>query len=56
VRPFYDDAAAHMAALAEAGVDYDDVIETLQQEGVEKFVKAWDEMMETLRGNLEAAR
>jgi transaldolase len=56
VRPFYDDAAAHMAALAEAGIDYDDVIAVLIKEAVEKFVTSWDEMMETLQGNLEAAR
>ena len=56
VRPFYDDAAAHMAALAEAGIDYDDVIAVLIREGVEKFVTAWDEMLETLKGSLEAAR
>ncbi len=56
VRPFYDDAAAHMAALAEAGIDYDDVIAVLIKEGVDKFVTAWDEMLETLEGSLEAAR
>ena len=56
VRPFYDDAAAHMAALAEAGIDYDDVIEVLIREGVEKFVVAWDGMLATLQDNLDAAR
>ncbi|MGH3346673.1 MAG: transaldolase [Nocardioides sp.] len=56
VRPFYDDAAAHMQALADVGVDYDDVIAVLIREGVEKFVKAWDEMLETLKESLEAAR
>jgi transaldolase len=56
VRPFYDDAAAHMAALAEAGVDYDDVIQVLISEGVDKFVTAWDGMLETLEESLEAAR
>jgi transaldolase len=45
-----------MAALAEAGVDYDDVIAVLSKEGVEKFVTAWDEMLETLQDNLDAAR
>lgn len=30
-----------LAALASAGVDYDDVVEVLEREGVEKFVKAW---------------
>ena len=33
VRPFYDDAAAHMQALADAGIDYDDVIDGPDQGG-----------------------
>ena len=56
VRPFYDDAAAHMQALADAGIDYDDVIEVLIKEGVDKFVVAWDELQTTLAASLEAAR
>lgn len=56
VRPYYDDAEAHMAALAAAGIDYDHVIEVLLQEGVEKFVVAWDELQTTLAASLEAAR
>ena len=56
VRPFYDDAHAHMHALAEAGIDYDDVIEVLIKEGVDKFVVAWDELQTTLGASLEAAR
>jgi transaldolase len=56
VRPFYDDAAAHMVALEEAGIDYDDVIAVLIKEGVDKFVVAWDELQSTLSESLEAAR
>jgi transaldolase len=56
VRPFYDDAAAHMQALADAGIDYDDVIDVLIREGVEKFVVAWDDLQKTLSESLEAAR
>jgi transaldolase len=56
VRPFYDDAAAHMAALAEAGIDYDDVIAVLIKEGVEKFVTAWTELGETVTTQLEQAK
>ena len=56
VRPFYDDAHAHMHALAEAGIDYDDVIQVLIKEGVDKFVVAWDELQTTLGASLEAAR
>ncbi|WP_210502350.1 transaldolase [Nocardioides xinjiangensis] len=56
VRPFYDDAHAHMHALAEAGIDYDDVIEALIKEGVDKFVTAWDELQSTLSASLDSAR
>ena len=56
VRPFYDDAQAHMQALAEAGIDYDDVIEVLIREGVEKFITAWDELLDSVDTALEAAR
>ncbi|MGA9749496.1 MAG: transaldolase [Nocardioides sp.] len=52
----YDDARAAMAALAEAGIDYDDVIATLEREGVDKFVKSWEELVETVRGQMDAAR
>jgi transaldolase len=56
VRPFYADAEAHLRALADAGVDYDDVIDVLIKEGVEKFVKAWDGLRESVSEALEAAR
>ncbi len=50
----YDDAEQTMAALADVGIDYDDVIATLEQEGVDKFVKSWDELVETVRGQIAA--
>lgn len=56
VRPHYDDAHQVMADLEAAGVDYDDVIETLEEEGVEKFVKSWKELLETVQSQLDAAR
>jgi transaldolase len=56
VRPFYDDAEAHMRALADAGIDYDDVIKVLIKEGVDKFIKAWDELLESVTEALEAAK
>jgi transaldolase len=45
-----------MADLEKAGIDYDDVIDVLIREGVEKFVKAWDEMVETVAANVEKAK
>ena len=56
VRPNYEDARQVMAAIKEAGVDYDDVIKVLEEEGVEKFVASWKELLETVKTNLEAAR
>jgi transaldolase len=51
----YADAEKVMADLAAVGIDYDDVIETLEQEGVDKFVASWSELLETVSGQLEAA-
>jgi transaldolase len=35
--------------LAEAGVDYDDVTDTLEREGVEKFADSFHELLEGIR-------
>ena len=56
VRPNYDDARQVMKDLADAGIDYDDVIATLEKEGVEKFVKSWNELLATVEESLEGAR
>jgi transaldolase len=56
VRPFYDDAARVMSRLADAGIDYDDVIEVLIKEGVDKFIKAWDELLDSVSEALETAQ
>lgn len=56
VRGAYDDARAHMAALKEAGVDYDDVVKVLEDEGVDKFALSWKELLDSITGELEAKR
>jgi transaldolase len=46
------------AALAEAGIDYKDITDTLEREGVEKFADAFDELLASLqqkRSSLVAA-
>ena len=48
----YDDAQDVLDALAKLGIEYDDVIETLEREGVEKFEKSWQELLETVRAEL----
>jgi transaldolase len=50
----YDEARQHLAALKEAGVDYDDVVRVLEEEGVEKFEASWKELLDTVKGELEA--
>jgi transaldolase len=52
----YSQARQVMDDLAAVGVDYDDVIAVLEREGVEKFEKSWDELVETVRGQLDSAR
>ncbi|HWB22993.1 MAG TPA: transaldolase [Gaiellaceae bacterium] len=47
-----------LADLAEAGVDYDDVVETLEVEGVQKFSDSFDDLLAGIkakRGELAAA-
>ena len=44
-----DDARRVFDDLAEAGVDYDDVVETLEREGVQKFSDSFEELLEGIR-------
>ncbi|MDP2775855.1 MAG: transaldolase [Nocardioides sp.] len=41
--------------LAEVGIDFEDVLLVLEQEGVDKFKKSWDELVETVRGQMDAS-
>ena len=51
----YDDARQVMDQLKELGIDYGDVIATLEQEGVDKFVTSWNELVATVQANLDSA-
>jgi transaldolase len=44
-----DDARALIENLREAGVDYEEVTEVLEKEGVEKFADSFDELLEVIR-------
>jgi transaldolase len=44
-----DDAKRVFERIAEAGVDYDDVVVTLEQEGVQKFSDSFAELMDGVR-------
>ncbi|WP_328344984.1 transaldolase [Micromonospora sp. NBC_00421] len=51
----YDAARQVFADLAAVGIDMDEVIATLEREGVEKFETSWGELLEGVRKSLTAA-
>jgi transaldolase len=55
VRATYEDAHRVMDALAEVGVDYDDVVRVLEDEGVDKFEASWGELLDGVRAALADA-
>ncbi len=50
-----DAARSVLDQVAAAGVDWADVMLTIENEGVDKFMKSWDELVETVRGQMEKA-
>jgi transaldolase len=48
-----DEARALLDELAAAGVDYDDVTDTLEREGVQKFADSFEELLEGIRAKRE---
>jgi len=52
IRGAYLDAQQAMADLAAAGVDVDDVVQVLEDEGVEKFETSWSDLLESTRKEL----
>jgi transaldolase len=53
-----DEARELLVELEQAGVSYDDVVETLEQEGVQKFADSFEQIVESIRakrGALAAA-
>ncbi|MFL6054968.1 MAG: transaldolase [Actinoallomurus sp.] len=55
VTGMYDQAEQVMAGLAEVGVEYDEVVELLEREGVRKFTDAWTLLLRHLEESLTAA-
>jgi transaldolase len=52
----YDDARDVLAQVAAAGVSLDDATQLLEDEGVEKFIISWNELVETVDTALKAAK
>jgi transaldolase len=56
VRGHYADAQRVLDQLKAVGVDYDDVVATLENEGVEKFEDSWNQLIEAVKEQLEAQK
>ena len=54
IRGFYADAQGVLDRLAAIGIDYDDVVRVLEEEGVEKFESAWIELLASVQEELTA--
>ena len=52
----YEAARDVLAAVAAAGVSLDDATQLLEDEGVEKFIISWGELVETVDSALKAAK
>ena len=52
----YQQATEVLNAVAEQGISYEQVVDQLETEGLEKFDKSWDELLATVRTALDEAR
>src|SRR6185437_14591661 len=56
VRGHYADAQRVLDGLKAIGVDYDDVVATLEREGVDKFEDSWNQLIEAVEEQLGAQK
>lgn len=52
----YESAREILSELATLGISYDDVVDLLEKEGVEKFIVSWNELVATVSSALELNR
>jgi transaldolase len=53
VRERYEQARADLDALEKLGISYDEVVQLLEDEGVEKFEAAWNALLDSTRAELD---
>ena len=56
IRAHYAESHKVLADLAAAGVSYDDVVQLLEDEGVDKFEVSWKELLDSVQGELDKLR
>ncbi|MEU3825351.1 transaldolase [Streptomyces sp. NPDC029080] len=49
----YEQARADLDALEKLGISYDDVVQVLEEEGVEKFEASWNDLLKSTQAELE---
>jgi transaldolase len=52
VRGHYGDAHQLLSDLGALGIDYDDVVHVLEEEAIEKFETSWNELIDSIQGEL----
>jgi transaldolase len=55
ITPYYAEAQKVLDDLRAAGIDYDDVVDLLEREGVQKFEDSWNELIASVTEQLEKA-
>jgi transaldolase len=53
VRSLYTDAQSVLDSLARLGIDYDDVVQVLEDEAIEKFETSWTELIDSIESELK---
>ncbi|MFC4497308.1 transaldolase [Streptomyces ovatisporus] len=53
VRANYGDAKAVLDAVGKLGISYDDVVQVLEDEGIEKFEASWNELLSSTEAELK---
>jgi transaldolase len=53
VRGTYDQSRAELEAVAKLGISYDEVVQILEDEGVEKFEASWNELLHSTEAELK---
>jgi transaldolase len=53
VRGTYDQARADLEAVAKLGISYDEVVQLLEDEGVEKFEASWNDLLKSTEAELQ---
>ncbi|MFA1531153.1 transaldolase [Corynebacterium belfantii] len=48
-----DSADEIFTSISQAGIDFEDVFDVLEQEGVDKFVAAWSELLDSMESRLK---